>query len=136
MLKKFLHISLLAMLCIGGLNLSGCGAVSATTPPASLAPGYFTQDDQRFGQTLAALRAGDAKAVQDYQALTPAQQATEKTALNTFTDAVNAADTIYLAYHASFTTPNPQAPTTPQVSAAILSATTAQSQFNANLGVK
>jgi hypothetical protein len=76
----------------------GCGA-TATTPPAALAPGYTSQFDQTAGQALAAAHALVAKATADYPTLTAAQQATEKPILNAFVSAVNAADTVYLAFH-------------------------------------
>ena len=133
MKRALLSLILLPLLV---LPLAGCPAASSTTPPAALAPGYSTALDQQLGQALAALRAGDYAATTSYLALTPAQQAAEKTALNNFTAAVNAADVLYLAYHAGVTVANPNPPSQAQVTAAITAATTAQTNFNATLGVK
>jgi hypothetical protein len=133
-MKRALFSLILLPLLI--LPLAGCPAASSTTPPAALAPGYTSQVDQQMGQALAALRAGDYAATTAYLSLTPAQQAAEKTALNNFTSAVNTADTLYLAYHAGVTVANPNPPTQAQVQAAVAAATSAQTNFNATLGVK
>jgi hypothetical protein len=88
------------LLCLSlCLPLTGCPSTTSTTPPAALAPGYSSQFDQTAGQTLAAARALVTKAIADYPTLTAAQQATEKPILNAFVSAVNAADTVYLAFH-------------------------------------
>lgn len=118
------------------LPLAGCPTASTTTPPAALAPGYTSQLDQQLGQAMAALRAGDYAAVSGFLSLTQPQQAAEKSALNNFTTAVNAADTLYLAFHAGVTVANPNPPSAAQVQAAITAATSAQTNFNATLGVK
>jgi len=81
------------------LPLAGCPTASTTTPPAALAPGYLNQFDQTAGQTLAAAHALVSKATQDYPTLSVAQQLREKTVLNAFVQAVNTADSVYLAYH-------------------------------------
>lgn len=95
-MKKFPLFFLPLALCI-----LGCPSATTATPPAALAPGYTSQTDQTFGQALAAAHALANQAVLDYGKLTPAQQQTEKAALNGFVAAVNAADAIYLAYHQS-----------------------------------
>lgn len=88
------------LLCLAlCLPLTGCPTASTTTPPAALAPGYTSQFDQTAGQTLAAAHALVTKAIADYPSLTPTQQASEKPILNAFVSAVNAADTVYLAFH-------------------------------------
>lgn len=125
-------LTVVASLCF----LAGCKSASFTLPPTALAPGYSSAADQQMGQAMAALRAGDYAATTSYLSLTPSQQAAEKSALNNFTTAVNTADTLYLAYHAGVTVANPNPPSTAQVQAAIATATSAQTNFNANLGVK
>ena len=133
MKRAILSLILLPLLV---LPLAGCPAASSSTPPTALAPGYNSAVDQQLGQTMAALRAADYAAASGYLSLTPTQQAAEKAALNNFTAAVNAADVLYLAYHAGVTVANPNPPSQAQVQAAISTATTAQANFNATLGVK
>lgn len=133
MKRALLSLILLPLLVF---PLAGCPKASSTTPPAALAPGYSTTVDQELGQALAALRAGDYAATTSYLSLTPTQQAAEKAALNNFTTAVNTADTLYLAFHAGVTVANPNPPSAAQVQTAVALATTAQTNFNATLGVK
>jgi hypothetical protein len=78
----------------------GCPSATSTTPPAALAPGYFSPADQTLGQSLAALNAfvGNEVTV-NYPNLTPAQQAVEKPYLNSLITATNLANSAYLTYH-------------------------------------
>lgn len=107
-------------LCLLLLLPIGCATATAPTPP--LAPGYTSPTDQSFGQSLKAAHDLANQAVLDYGKLTPAQQQTEKAALNGFVAAVNAADAIYLVYHQS------QA-TAAQVTAALNSVIAAQTKY-------
>lgn len=132
-MKRASLIVLMAVLCF---PIAGCLTATSTTPPAALAPGYNSTQDQQFGQAMAALRAFDVTEVQQYQNLTPTQQAGIKSALNSFTLAVNTADTLYLAYHGGVTPTNPNPPTATQVSQAISSAQNQQAPLNSVLGVK
>lgn len=105
----------------------GCGAVNSPTPP--LAPGYASQADQTFGQTLSALHAFAQQAQIDYNRLTVAQQTPVKQPLNNFIAAVNAADSVYLAFHQGQAT---QA----QVQSALTIAQTNQNSYASAAGVK
>lgn len=115
-MKKLVFLLLFAPLILG------CPSATTTTPPAALAPGYTSQTDQQFGQALAAAHALAAQATQDYAKLTPKQQLAEKTALNAFVTAVNAADAVYQAYHVG------QA-TAAQVQTALTQVNTAQANY-------
>lgn len=101
---KIIGACLLAMSLLASSGLIGCASATSTTPPVALAPGYTSQFDQTAGQALAAAHALVSKATADYPTLTSAQQATEKPILNAFVAAVNAADTVYLAFHAGTAT--------------------------------
>lgn len=84
------------------LSLTGCPTAqspSQPNPPTIVAPGYGSPADQKLGQSLAALRMFAAKAKEDYNTLTPSQQSEEKIPLNSLILAVDAADTVYKAYH-------------------------------------
>lgn len=85
---------LLLALCL----LLGCGAVNSPIPP--LAPNYASKVDQQLGQDLAAAHDLAKQATIDYGKLTPTQQAAEANQLHAFVAAVNAADSLYNAYHA------------------------------------
>lgn len=123
MIKRYLPLAL-------AIGLIGCGSVNSTTPPTALAPGYTSQADQTFGQSLAAARALANQAVTDFGTLTPAQQAQIKNPLNGFVAAVNAADAVYTAFHSGQAT---QA----QVQATVNSVNTSQATYTtAASGVK
>lgn len=83
------------------LCLTAC-TPSTTTPPT--APGYLNSADQQMGQILAGARAFYVSIQQQQAAgqlgLTPAAT----TAFNDFGTALNAAETVYLAYHAGTAT--------------------------------
>lgn len=92
-MKKFI-----LALCLS-VSLAGCHAANSNTPPATLAPGFSSQADQTMDQALV----GAHKFYTDIQAqvvagtYTPVP--TEKTALNTFASALNAAQVVYIAFH-------------------------------------
>lgn len=120
---RYLCTFLLAM------GILGCQPATSTTPPQALAPGYTSQADQTIGQSLAALHAFVQQATQDYAKLTPAQQATEKDVLNGLVAATNAADSMYLAFHAG-------SATLQQAQAALANAQTNQAAYTKAMGVK
>lgn len=109
--------------------LTGCGAVKTVALPATLAPGYSNSADQELGQSLAGVTGFRDQEVKNYATLAPALQAKEKTYLNTLIDAVNVANTAYVAYHAGFQT-------LAQAQDAYNKAQVAQSSFTTNVGVK
>src|ERR1700734_2784110 len=88
--------TLVLMACMA-LPLTGCPA--ATTPPAALAPGYINAADQQMGEILAGARSFYQTIQQESAAGTVILTATEKTAFNAFGTSLNAANTVYLAYH-------------------------------------
>ena len=96
-MKRFL---ILLAFC---LTLTACPATT-TAPPT--APGYANQTDQQMGEILAAARAFYTTVQQDSangsMTLTPAV----KQAFNTFGTSLNAAESVYLAYHAQPTAAN------------------------------
>ena len=79
------------------IPLTGCP--SSTTNPAALAPGYLNAADQQMGQILAGARSFYVSIQQQSQAGTMTLSATEKQAFNTFGVTLNAAESVYLAYH-------------------------------------
>ena len=83
------------------LMLAGCKTVT-TTPP--LAPGYQNAADQQMGQILAGARSFYSTIQQDSASGKTTLSPTEKTAFNDFGAAINAAETVYLAYHAGTAT--------------------------------
>jgi hypothetical protein len=109
--------------------LMGCGAVSTTTPPAALGPGYNSPADQTLGQSLAAINGFVTQETKNYALLSPALQTAEKPYLNAFITAVDLANSAYTAYHAG-------TQTLAQAQAAYNAAQTAQTNFTTNIGVK
>lgn len=77
----------------------GCVKPNTTTPPAALAPGYTSPADQSMGEILAAAHGFYTKIQADVAAGTYTPSATEKTALNNFSQALNSAQVAYLAFH-------------------------------------
>jgi hypothetical protein len=75
----------------------GCATVKAPTPP--LAPGYTSPADQTLGQSLAAVNGFVHQEILNYDAKPAAQQASEKTYLNSLIDATSLANTAYVAFH-------------------------------------
>jgi hypothetical protein len=92
MREKF---NLILSLCLF-TALLGCGAVQAPTPAAALAPGALNQFDSDTYRSLASAHALAQSAASNASTLTQA----EKTALNQLIRYLNAADTLYEAYHA------------------------------------
>ena len=94
-MKRLIAITL--SLCM--VPILGCPAASTTTPAAALAPGYMNQADQQMGQVLSGAHSFYTTIQQDSAAGKVSLTPTEKTAFNDFGASLNAADTIYLAYH-------------------------------------
>ncbi len=93
---KHRNLAILA-LCLP-LMLTAC-TPSTTQPP--LAPGYQNSADQQMGEILAGARAFYVSVQQQSAAGTMTLTPTEKTAFNTFGVSLNAAETVYLAYHSN-----------------------------------
>jgi len=102
-MKKVLAVM---TLCLAGIVMAGCPGSNPSNPPnqAQLAPGYQNAADQQMGQILSGAHAFYNRIQQDSASgsmqLTPA----EKTAFNAFGVSLNAAQTVYLAYHAGTAT--------------------------------
>ena len=77
--------------------LAGCPTATAPTPP--VAPGYLNQADQMMGQVLAGAHAFYQSVQQQAAAGKLVLAPTEKMAMNDLGVAINAAQTLYLAYH-------------------------------------
>ncbi len=97
---------LAALTILAGLSLpvAGCTAVSTPTTPQALAPGYQNTADQAMGETLVGAHAFYVTVQQDVAAGKYTPSATEKSALNDFGAALNAAQIIYIGYHAGVNT--------------------------------
>jgi len=101
MKRKILSIALLLSLaCLPVLILSGC-KTSATVP---LAPGYQNAADQQMGEILAGARSFYTTIQSESASGKMVLSATEKTAFNDFGAAINAAEQVYLGYHAGTST--------------------------------
>lgn len=107
----------------------GCKSATSTTPPAALAPGYSSQDDQVLGQSLASLNAFVLQEKTNYAALAPAQQAAEKSILNALIDATDVANATYTAFHQG-------TGTLAQAQVAYATAQSKETALNANKGVQ
>ena len=111
-MKKVMFALVLMMV---PLALPGCKTV--TSPPQPLAPGYNNAADQQMGEILSGARGFystiqcetqglnwsqlTSSCVADPKITTPmVLTAAEKTAFNDFGVSLNAANTVYLAYHA------------------------------------
>lgn len=77
--------------------LAGCPTATAPTPP--LAPGYLNTADQQMGEILAGAHSFYTTIQQESVAGTLVLTPTQKTAFNEFGVSLNAAQTVYLAYH-------------------------------------
>lgn len=86
------------------LTYSGCKAATTNTTPQALAPGYLNQADQVMGQTLVGAHAFYTTIQQDVASGKYTPSSTEKVALNNFATALNAAQLIYIGYHAGANT--------------------------------
>jgi len=82
------------------IPLTACpGSKTNPTTPAQLAPGYSNQADQQMGEILSGARAFYVSIQQQSQAGTLTLSPTVKAAFNDFGVSLNAAESIYLAYH-------------------------------------
>lgn len=95
-MKRRYSPALLFLALAMALTSSGC-KTSATAPP--LAPGYNNPADQQMGQILAGARAFYQSIQQQSAAGTMTLNPTEKMSFNAFGVSLNAADSVYLAYH-------------------------------------
>lgn len=84
--------------------LMGCGAVNTSTPPTAPAQGYANAADQQMGEILAGARSFYTTIQQESVSGAVVLSATEKQAFNDFGASLNAAEAVYLAYHAGTAT--------------------------------
>lgn len=98
-MKRYLAAMTLCLALM--LGLSGCSGSNPSTPtnPAQLAPGYQNQADQTMGSVLSGARAFYVSIQQQSQAGTLTLDPTVKASFNVFGTSLNAAETVYLAYH-------------------------------------
>jgi hypothetical protein len=89
------------LLCIP-LMLAGCKSTGPTT--TALAPGYLNPADQQMGEVLAGARSFYVSVQQQSAAGQMTLTAPQKTAFNAFGVSLNAADSVYLAYHSGSAT--------------------------------
>src|ERR1017187_400972 len=92
-MKTFLIALALAL----PLALTGC---PASTSPTPLAPGYINTADQQMGQILSGAHAFYQKIQQQSASGQMVLTSAQKQAFNDFGVGINAAQTIYLSYHA------------------------------------
>jgi hypothetical protein len=97
------HLAVLALAL--PLMLAGCSTTTATQP-ATLAPGYQNSADQQMGEILAGAHSFYTAIQTQSAAGSLTLTAAQKAAFNDFGVSLNAADTVYLAYHASPTAAN------------------------------
>jgi hypothetical protein len=92
------RLLILTALC---LTLTACPGSNPSNPttPAQLAPGYSNQADQTMGEILSGAHAFYQSIQQQAAAGTLTLDATTKAAFNQFGTALNAAQSVYLAYH-------------------------------------
>lgn len=91
-------MKLIATAIVGIALLGGCKTNPGPAQP--LAPGFTNSVDQSLGETLAAARAFYSRLQLDATAGTFKPSAAETQALNGLSAAINAAEPVYLAYHA------------------------------------
>ena len=101
-MKRSLAILALAL----PLMMAACSTTTATTPAAALAPGYLNATDQQLGEILAGAHTFYTSIQQQSAAGTMTLTVAEKSAFNTFGTSLNAAQAVYLAYHANPTAAN------------------------------
>lgn len=118
--------AILVLALIVPLGTVGCVKPNANTPPAALAPGYQNSADQVMGQTLVGAHQFYATIQQDVAIGKYKPSPSEKTALNNFATALNAAQTVYISYHAG-------AATQAQAQAAVNSVTAQQTALQSAL---
>ena len=97
---------LTVLLALAMLAPVGC---KQTTPAPPLAPGYVNSTDQQLGEIVASAHSFYVTVQNDISTGKYVPNPTEKTALNDFGVALNAAQTVYLAYHNNPTAANLQA---------------------------
>ena len=85
------------------LPIAAC-TPSSTTPTQALAPGYLNSADQQMGEILAGAHNFYTSIQQQSAAGQMTLTSAEKTAFNTFGVTLNAAQSVYLAYHAGTAT--------------------------------
>ena len=84
--------------------LTACTPAANPTTPAQLAPGYQNSADQQMGEILSGAHAFYTSIQQQVQAGSLTMTPAVKTAFNQFGVSLNAAQTVYLAYHAGTAT--------------------------------
>lgn len=87
------------ILCIPLILTPVEGCKTTSTTPAALAPGYLSQTDQQMGEILAGAHNFYTSIQSQVAAGTLTLNATAKLSFNDFATALNAAQTVYLAYH-------------------------------------
>lgn len=104
-MKRYLAVMTLAIMtiCLGGMVACTPKATNPTTP-AQLAPGYQNAADQQMGEILAGAHAFYNRIQQDSASGSLQLTPQEKTAFNAFGVSLNAAQSVYLAYHAGTAT--------------------------------
>jgi hypothetical protein len=98
-MKRILKLAAIASLGFAVGWTIGCGQHANPTPPAQTAPGYNNQADQQMGEILSGAHAFYTSIQQQSQAGTLTLQPAVKAAFNQFGISLNAAQTVYLAYH-------------------------------------
>lgn len=113
------------------LTLAGCKAVTSTTPTAALAPGFSSQADETMDQVLVGAHNFYTTIQADVADGKYSPSPTEVTALNSFGQALNDAQVLYIAFHAGTAT-------LAQAQAAVNTVTTQQTalQSTVTAGVK
>ena len=101
-MKRLRRLAMLAFLALAVGWMTAC--TPTTTTPAQLAPGYQNSADQQMGEILSGAHAFYQSIQQQSQAGTLTLDPTTKSAFNQFGTALNAAQTVYLAYHAGTAT--------------------------------
>ena len=104
----------------------GCVKTNTATPTQALAPGYVNQADQVMGQTLVAAHSFYATIQADVASGKYKPGPVEKTTLNNFATTLNAAQIVYISYHAGQAT---QAQAQAQVNAVSAAQTAVQSSL-------
>ena len=87
---------ILTLALVSMLPFAGCKTASTTQP---LAPGYHNAADQQMGSILSAARNFYNSIKSQSEAGTLTLTPAVKTAFNDFSISLNAADSVYLAYH-------------------------------------
>lgn len=99
-MKRLLKLAAIASLGFSIGWLVGCTpAATNPTTPAQLAPGYSNQADQQMGEVLSGAHAFYQSIQQQSQAGTLTLTPQVKQAFNAFGVSLNAAQSVYLAYH-------------------------------------